>query len=112
MTIDSGGSVTMANNLTVSGNENVTGNLTVGGVFSAPHLKASGANGVLSAQQGCGAIQQYIYGSSFGGTQALCPGQFVTNVEGLYVHRYNMPPSDSANGSYMCCPCPTGGCYL
>lgn len=100
----------------VGGNSYIQGNLQVGSNAAASRKLSvtgdMGATGTIGAAQVCGAVQYYTYASSFGGTTALCPGQYVTNVEGVYVHRYNMPPSDSANGSYICCPCPSGGCNL
>lgn len=93
----------------------VGGTSSFRGTVDMPYVKASlgaAGTGVVSAAANCGAILSYVYASAFGGTQALCAGQYVTNVEGIYVHRYNQPPSSSANGTYMCCPCPTGGCTL
>ena len=80
----------------------VTGDIGTTGVLRA---------GISSVASGC-SIVAYSYASKFGGTQALCAGQYVTTIDSLYTHRYNMPPSDSANGSVICCPCPTGGCTL
>lgn len=80
------------------------------------------AAGALKTTQGgvCGAPQTIAYPSPVGGTTPLCPGQYVTNVDGVYTKYYVLPVDLSKNFSppinpvfnYKCCPCPTGGCTI
>jgi hypothetical protein len=114
------GNTIINGNNTVSGNETIGGNSTVSGyVTSNSYVRAATA---IVSQQGpaCGGPQEFTYPTPGGGTQALCPGQYVTTQTGYYSKYFVLPvdrgpnlvPPVNPTANYICCPCPSSGCTL
>lgn len=99
-----------------------TGNVGIG-MTSSNKLSVSGAiesTSVLQTRQGaaCTGPFSYNYPTPLGGTLTICGGQYVTTVAGV-LSKYILLPLDRGPSlvppinptfTYLCCPCPTGGC--
>lgn len=87
------------------------------GTSVTPTLSVGGA--IQTFQGGsCSGPQTYSYSTPGGGSQTLCPGQYVTNVAGVFTKYIilpidrgpNLSPPVNPTANYICCPCPAGGC--
>jgi hypothetical protein len=92
---------------TVNGNSIIAGRDTMNEINST---------GVIESRQGCTTPATYTYPTPAGGTVALCPGQYVTLTDGIYVTDTMIPVIPTANTNpqvtVRCCHCPTTGCNL
>lgn len=114
--------------LKIAGNTMVTvgatGNVGIGAAASNK-LGVTGdvdASGAVMTRQGasCGPPQQITYPTPNGGTNTVCPGQYVTTIAGMYTKYIAVPldrgpsltPQINPTVNFICCPCPAAGCSL
>lgn len=107
-------SVSAGYKLNVVGAANVTGAANIGGVAQASHFVTAG---VLQTKQGLSCTDGTVNYGAGGGTTNLCPGQYITLIDGIYSKKFIME-AYTAGGlnqvaysvDYRCCPCPSSGC--